>query len=450
MVEADLGGRGLPGDAPRPEAFLLIDQIIGSELGTEAETIICAINNPYRTLLLTQLTSVGQSRSEISAKALKFHSKTSANITQDGTRQYLARLADEGLIDSEKNDHVYSHRLSPLSARNFPIFELALHYQGVESLPFLPVLGASQSSHEEQYKAPLTTMLMMLSVYGGCNTQAGVGTLVPISPKTLHSRLEVLNRFGLVNYDAVTPQSTEYQIEYELVNTSQVEVIDVASVRAQPVLTTQIVNACYALTDEGNAITADAVTELIAHNYEDRDPKMVREQVVRLLSALSGNVAGFLKRPGFQYKGGVKQSHIELTAKGITFVEDFILPVLRHVNQTSDISVERREALAEFRSNQSLFITETLELHYPYTLQAKKEHRYLDLENARRFVSQSGTRGITTDKLADELLVTEGRARRYLKELVRSTMAECTVTGGVFIFKSTGTTQMPQEIPSSP
>lgn len=339
-------------------------------------------------------------------------------IAPEYCRQSLSRIglvAAEYSIDYYGAEKVVGYGKTEAGEKyGVPAAALALAAEAKHNRSLYPILGATNVSSPELKRAPLTRaqILLFLSEQTEPVTEKKIIEVLGITQPTAQEALFSLSQSGVIAYEAVTPRTGKVQISY---TRGQLPADDITPVNREPTLTRTIATICEDLIAQGKPVSQAAIYEELPEEIKKRR----REDVLRI--NINITLSG-LARQGFllhakDFKGHGVQSSARITKDGQAVVEDFILPLVKLIqNEPGEQDRIDREIVKPVINNLRLYAQITAELYYPYSISFKQTRRE---ENIRRVLDilVSSPKGLSTQDFIPLLGVNEETVRNYLAAL---------------------------------
>ncbi len=246
-----------------------------------------------------------------------------------------------------------------------------------------PILGSTSSSGET--RAPFNTARILEYLFRHPHSVRSADLIdnLKLWSYSVQDVLKKLSRLGLIEYKAVTSQTSKVQVEY--VWDSRKDLVQAPYFGKGHELQDAVIAVIqkYGLVQNQPGFYASHIVQKLSEEIKGRwKEKSLREHLSRILSGLARE--GFLQRVN-DFKGGEKQSDASLTQKGRAFFFCIVLPTLLNSKVES------------LKTGLTWLAQTSAELYYPYSHSANKRERQ---NNIQKLVEAIGEVPQTANDLA--------------------------------------------------
>lgn len=307
---------------------------------------------------------------------------------------------------------------------------LVLEFEQEQGFSLFQVLGQTASSSSHNRRAPMTRARILELLVQEQQPQREVDIIqkLGIVQPIVEAALIALKKAGIINYQAVTSNTGQVQVEYAR---GDLPVEQVALLRTDHSLTQAVAKACQQLALENLMISQATVFERLPESFrKDRKTRTLRGRVSRILSNLAEQ--GFLKRG--EFTGGEKQSIASINQKGAIVVRELIEP-LRKLTQDNPLTLAkvRGEVIPKVMVNLNGYARTSAKLYYPFSRSSRMLESQANRERVLALIAQR--QGITAVQLAAETELNNDTIRNYLRAFFESGQIESDKVKGVFYWR---------------
>lgn len=346
--------------------------------------------------------------------------------TKQHVIQYCQQsLCDIGLLQAEVNleGNIIGFWATEKGKKATDLAYLVLAWENQSQQSLYPLLGKTSSSGDTRAAQNRARILYYLARHVK-GREADLVTSLGMNHVLIKDSIRPLLRFGLVDYQAVTPHTGKVEVEY-IVDTGK-NLNEAGYVTDSKSLQDKVIEILQ--TNPQESSSAEKIRGYLPEDLRNRWKESLSNEINRILSRLAQK--GFLTRVS-GFKGRETLSNANITQKGRSFVLSFLLPqlllsqgiALSHLNQHTRDMIERA------KSNFTAFARNCAECYYPHSNSSKQRGYQV---NKARVIGELGKTStpLTAGDFAKKFGLSENTIHSYLTPLFKGSDTITIEVGG--------------------
>lgn len=308
-----------------------------------------------------------------------------------------------------------------------PLALLILEWENRHQQSLYPILG--QTSSKKATRAPDNSAKIVdyLVRQGRPVRTVDIANGLNLGSGLVGQDLARFKRFGFVNYQSLTSQTGEIELEYRLVSSYIEQAPYIIKVHLLQELIAKII-----LANKDRAFSASEIIRRLPGEIKTRwQARSLTSTISTILSGLARQ--GYVGRVN-EFEGAKKQSVASITEKGKAFVKELVWPLLK-VSAKQPLAEEEQTKMDKTRENLFIFTRTSADLYYPYSKSSKMRQRKASMARLVGIL-QKNEGEVTIIDLAEKLELSRNPISRFLRPQVKdSDSVVIEVEGKAFIIK---------------